>query len=485
MAGFPRIFHFTRGFTKAISGVRPQHFPLRNYSSSSCGGALKDTIHDVLRKGVGQSPVTLSGWVRSLRHHKNVSFAMIFDGSADEDLQVVLKPGDAKQLQVGTSLRITGQLRSSLGPLQAKEVIVDQVNVLGACSAEEYPIQNKEHSAEFLRTLPHLRPRTASFASILRLRSRLSACLRDYLTRAQFTEINAPSIVFSDCEGGGELFHIATPNNLFNMPANLSISAQLHVEIAASSMGRAYTFGPVFRAENTNTTRHLNEFTMLEVEVAFIDDIDQLMLIAEDMLASAARTVELPRLLHNWPLAEERRESLLKAKFGRISYTDAVRKLEEAEAQGHRFEHSAEWGRPLQTDHERYLAQTLFQGPVFVYDYPAPIKSFYMKTKGNGPGSRGDWHNSLVSCFDLLLPHVAEVIGGSLREDNMENLRCSMQYHGLDEESYNWYLELRKHGSVPHGGFGLGFDRLVQYLTGTENIRDVVLVPRSPGRQFC
>lgn len=485
MARFLRVFQLSSGSIKATSEVRPRHFLLCNYGSSSCGAALEDTIHDVLRRDVGQSPVTIFGWIRSLRHHKNVSFGMIFDGSTEEDLQVVLKPDDAKQLQVGTSLKISGQLRGSLGPLQAKEVIVDQVKVLGACSAEEYPIQNKEHSAEFLRTLPHLRPRTASFASTLRFRSRLAACLRDYLAMAQFTEITAPSIVFSDCEGGGNLFRISASDDLFGAPANLSISAQLHVEIAASAMGRVYAFGPVFRAENTKTTRHLNEFTMLEAEVAFINDINQLMSLAENMLTSAARIVELPKLPHNMSLAEERRKGLLKAKFGRISYTDAVHKLQEAQARGHKFEYSAEWGKPLQTEHERYLAQELFQGPVFVYDYPAPIKSFYMKVKGNSPGSRCEWQNSLVSCFDLLLPRVAEVIGGSLREDNLENLRCSMQYHGLDERSYDWYLELRKHGSVPHGGFGVGFDRLVQYLIGAENIRDVVLVPRSPGKQFC
>lgn len=297
----------------------------------------------------------------------------------------------------------------------------------------------------------------------------------------QCFEIHAPVITFSDCEGGGEAFQLVEGEKMFGKNAYLTVSAQLHAELGASALGRVFTFGPVFRAEKHNTSRHLAEFHMLEVELSFINCSSELMDFVDNLIKDTLRKVDFSDF--RCVLCEERILKLSEAPLQRISYTDAVRELNNCEEKGLvKFQHELKWGNALQTEHEKYLAENIINGPVFVFDYPAKVKAFYMK---NDLKEDCIWEDSTVACFDLLLPHVGEIVGGSVREDKLGNIKLNMSKFGLLEEDYEWYLDLRRFGSAPHGGFGLGFDRLLQYLTVTNNIRDVVLVPRSQGNSCC
>lgn len=321
-------------------------------------------------------------------------------------------------------------------------------------------------------------------ANILRLRSALNRSLRQFLDDREVLEIQTPCVTFVDCEGSGETFRISDSAKFFGKEAHLNVSGQLYAELAASSLGRVYSYGPVFRAEKHKTVRHLAEFPMLEVEISFMESVQQLMDFSEDMIKSSLRSLSLDR--SSFDLEEERYKGLVDSgPYLRMSYSEALSKLHEAvTCLNHDFTHPIREGMSLQLEHERYLAENVAKGPVFIYDYPAPQKAFYMQSNSL-PSNRAEWESTSVACFDLLLPHVAEIIGGSLREHRLEPLIRSMEFHSLDRANYEWYLDLRRFGSVPHGGLGLGVDRLVQYLTRTSNIRDVVLVPRCAESSIC
>lgn len=305
------------------------------------------------------------------------------------------------------------------------------------------------------------------------------------MTDNDFFEVHAPCITFSDCEGAGEAFRVHSGSDLFGREAFLSVSAQLYAEAAASSLGRVFTFGPVFRAEKHNTSRHLAEFMMLEVELCFISEISQLMDFIETMLKRCIKNLP-SQLLKPFGNEVNQRNSFLKdAPFTRLTYEQAIKLINShADHHGTRFSNSLEWGMPLQTEHEKYLTESIVGGPTFVFNYPSKVKAFYMKSNGD-VSSKKSWELSTVSCCDLLLPGVAEVVGGSIREDRLDVLEKTMEYNGLDPLTYAWYLDLRRFGSAPHGGFGIGFDRILQYLTATNNIRDVVLIPRTLGNSTC
>lgn len=316
----------------------------------------------------------------------------------------------------------------------------------------------------------------------------MSINLRHYLSLKQCYEVHAPVITFSDCEGGGEAFKIENGIHFFGREAFLTVSAQLHAEIAAAALGRVYTYGPVFRAEKHDTSRHLAEFVMLEVELSFIDSVHFLMDFTEGMIKEVV--TKIPDDIWSpfaCALGTRQRESLMSPKpYLRISYCEAIRELQKAVDGGLvKFTNPVRWGMALQSEHEHFLAENLSQGPIFVYDYPAPIKAFYMRSNSTSDDAQEQWERSTVACFDLLLPKIGEITGGSLREEREDILERSISRFGLEKSVYNWYLDLRRYGSAPHGGFGLGVDRLLQYLTLTKNIRDVVMIPRISGASYC
>jgi len=445
-----------------------------NSNSINDADSLAATLKDLSRVPEGRS-AQVHGWIRSLRHHKSVSFAMIYDGSLEKDLQAVLSPEQASALEIGAAARLFGKHAWSKGVAQEREFLVQDLAVLGRCPADAYPIQNKPATLEFLRSIPHLRPRTANFAALLKLRSSLAQNCREFLASKQFTELHAPCIVFSDCEGGSESFELKDGENTFERRSYLSVSAQLHAEIGATSIGRVYTFGPIFRAEKHNTSRHLSEFLMLEAEIPFTSSIQNLMSFAEDFIVSSAKNLLLQEeFVKHFPNLQKRVDLLVGKAIARITYTEAIGVLKERQNSNKVFfENPIEWGKSLQSEHERYLTEVLINGPLFVYDYPAAIKAFYMK--GNDSiDTLNEWKRSTVGGFDLLLPHVAEVMGGSVREDSLEKLERALQYHKLDRAEYEWYLDLRRFGSVPHGGLGLGFDlyRVLGHLCPCRGHRD-------------
>lgn len=406
---------------------------------------------------------------------------------------------DPCRIEVGAAVQASGELAHSPGSKQTAELHVDRVSVLGPCPGEvgcarsplllifqSYPIQNKELSPDMLRTIPHLRPRSPPFASLMVLRSGLIASLRAVLQAEQCHEVHAPTISFSDCEGGGEAFKIEQGGAFFGKDAFLTVSAQLHAELAALALGRVYTFGPVFRAEKHHTSRHLAEFSMLEVEMSFIDDIHGLMDAAESTIRGAVARLSQDHIQAAVSKVGLERRAALLGPYARMSYTKAIEELQGAQSTSSHpsFSNPVRWGLALQTEHERFLAEKVVGGPVFIHDYPAPIKAFYMKSNRT-PELSPTHENGTVACFDLLLPQIGEVAGGSVREDRLDFLTGALQRFGLSSADYEWYLDLRRYGSAPHGGFGLGFDRLLQYLTATANIRDVVMVPRSRDSAIC
>ena len=436
----------------------------------------------------------IRGWIRTQRESKNFAFIELNDGSCFKNLQVVYDTGLANFAEVaryplGTSLKVTGTLVASPAAGQPFELKAASIEVVGL-SALDYPLQKKRHSFEFLRTIPHLRTRSNTFMAVFRVRSLLAFALHKFFHERGFVYVHTPIITGSDCEGAGEMFRVTTLDPLhppvdgqgavdysqdfFGRETSLTVSGQLNVEGFCLAFGRVYTFGPTFRAENSNTQRHASEFWMIEPEIAFADLGDDMRL-AEDMLKYVIRFVleQAPqemeffnRFIDTGLL--QRLQRIADAEFERITYSRAIEILK---ASGQSFHFPPEWGKDIQTEHERYLTDQVFRKPVFVTDYPKDIKAFYMRLNDDG---------RTVAAMDLLVPEIGEIIGGSQREERHDALRRRIAEMGLKEEDYRWYLDLRRFGGAPHAGFGLGFERAVMYLTGMENIRDVIPYPRTP-----
>ncbi len=434
--------------------------------------------------------VTVCGWVRTSRNSKTMAFIALNDGTTLPHMQIVIDKATGiafeDAMPVGTSVKIVGKVVEAQNG--GVEINAQEITVLGTCPAE-YPLQKKRHTLEFLRTMPHLRGRTNTFNAVMRVRSVLAEAIHRYFQDRNYVYVNTPLITGSDCEGAGEMFQVTTigysqdfkneedyyANDFFNKRAGLSVSGQLEGEMAAMAMGKIYTFGPSFRAENSNTPKHLAEFWHIEPEVAFMELPDVIEL-AEDMIKFVIRTVldTCPEEMkffdqHFEKGLIERLEELISHEFAVCDYTEAIKLLQES---GEKFQYPVEWGCDLQTEHERYISEKVFNKAVFVTNYPKEIKSFYMKQNPDG---------KTVAAVDLLVPGVGEIIGGSEREYDYNKLIAAMNERNMNLDLYQDYLDLRKFGSVPHGGFGLGFERLIMYVTGVQNIRDVIMFPRSAG----
>ena len=437
--------------------------------------------------------VQVGGWIRSIRDSKAFGFIVLNDGTCFDTLQIVYHDtmenfAEVSKLNVGAAIIVKGTLVATPEAKQPFEIQADQVLVEGVSNAD-YPLQKKRHSFEYLRTISHLRPRTNTFQAVFRVRSLIAYAIHKYFQEQGFVYVHTPLITGSDCEGAGEMFQVTTMDlanvpkkddgtvdfsqDFFGKPTNLTVSGQLNAETYAMAFRNVYTFGPTFRAENSNTTRHAAEFWMIEPEMAFADLNDN-MAVAEGMLKYVIRYV-----LENAPAEMnffnqfvdkgllDRLNHVLNSEFGHVTYTEAIKLLEE---HNDKFDYKVFWGCDLQTEHERYLTEEIFKKPVFVTDYPKEIKAFYMKLNEDG---------KTVAAMDCLVPGIGEIIGGSQREDSYDKLLGRMKELGLREEDYGFYLDLRKYGSARHAGFGLGFERCVMYLTGMSNIRDVIPFPRT------
>ena len=453
--------------------------------------ALPPTIAELLQFDRASEGVVAQGWVRTRRDSKSCSFIELNDGSTARGLQVVVDAGcsDAAlmpQILTGASLRVRGDLIASPAAGQRWELQARSLEILGPCDAA-YPLQKKGHSPEFLRSIAHLRPRTQLFGNLLRVRSRLACAVHEFFQQRGFHWVHTPIITSSDCEGAGEMFRLTTQKtnevlgakgDFFGRPTYLTVSGQLQGEALACAMGRIYTFGPTFRAENSNTTRHAAEFWMIEPEMAFFD-LEADMTLAEEhvrfmashMLQNSTAELEFFGRFVDKEV-QARLDQTASQRFERISYTDAIEILL---ASGRTFTHPVVWGEGLQTEHERYLAEEHVRGPVTLYNYPRAIKPFYMRRNDDG---------KTVAAMDLLVPGIGEIIGGSQREERLDLLLEAMQAQGLESSDYDWYLDLRRHGTVPHSGYGMGFERLLMFATGISNIRDVIAFARTPGHAF-
>ncbi len=449
--------------------------------------------------GAPAEPFRLQGWVRSHRMSKQVSFIEFSDGTSIKNLQLVIEPtlpsyaAIAQRITTGAAIEAVGSLVDSPGSKQKYEFRVSDVHIVGEADAETYPLQKKGHTLEFLREIQHLRPRTNTLGAVFRVRSHAAFAIHRFFNEQGFYYVHTPIITTSDCEGAGEMFHVTTldlpdipkidghvdfAKDFFAAEAGLTVSGQLEGEIVATALKKIYTFGPTFRAENSNTPRHLAEFWMIEPEVAFLD-LEGNMELGEAFIKSVISYLlencedELA-FLHSreWvkePGLVETLRKLADSKFEKLDYTEAIQVLERS---GRKFDFPVQWGMDLQTEHERYLTDEYIKGPVFVVNYPRAIKAFYMKVNDDG---------KTVRAMDMLVPRLGEIIGGSQREERHEVLLSRIREMGLPEQNYWWYLELRKFGTVPHSGFGLGFERLLMYVTGMQNIRDVIPFPRFPG----
>lgn len=439
--------------------------------------------------------VTVGGWVRSNRDSKTFGFLVINDGTFFETLQVVYSDklanfAEAAKLGVGSAVIVTGLIVATPDAKQPFEMQAEEILVEGA-STPDYPLQKKRHTFEYLRTITHLRPRTNTFQAVFRVRSVIAYAIHRFFQERGFVYVHTPIITASDCEGAGEMFQVTTldmanlpkseggsidyTKDFFNKPTNLTVSGQLNVETYAFAFKNVYTFGPTFRAENSNTTRHAAEFWMIEPEICFADLTDD-MILAESMIKYIIRYTleqcpEEMQFFNNFidKGLLDRLNHVLNSDFGHVTYTEAIEILEKHNDE---FDYKVSWGCDLQTEHERYLTEKEFQRPVFVTDYPKEIKAFYMKLNDDG---------KTVAAMDCLVPGIGEIIGGSQREDDLERLSKRMDELGLKKEDYQFYLDLRKYGTARHAGFGLGFERCVMYLTGMSNIRDVVPFPRTVG----
>lgn len=437
--------------------------------------------------------IEINGWVKKIRSQKNFGFIELNDGTFFTGIQVVFDEAlenfeEISKLTISTSVKVTGIVVESVGKGQDYEIKATKISVYQKADSD-YPLQNKRHSFEFLRTIAHLRPRTNAFFATFRVRSILSYAIHKFFQEKNFVYVQTPIITGSDAEGAGEMFRLTTldinnvpktengsidfKQDFFGKEANLTVSGQLNVETFATAFKNTYTFGPTFRAEKSNTPKHAAEFWMMEPEIAFAD-LDVNMDVIEEMIKyivnyvreNAKEEMEFFNKFVDKDLFS-RLDTLVNNEFGRITYTEAIEILKNSKQ---KFEYEVEWGIDLQTEHERYLAEKHFKKPVFVTDYPKDIKAFYMKLNEDG---------KTVRAVDLLAPGIGEIVGGSQREDDYETLLGKINEMGLKEEDYWWYLDLRKYGSVPHSGFGLGFDRMLMYITGMTNIRDVVPFPRT------
>lgn len=455
-------------------------------------------IKELLRgELVGQS-VCVKGWVRTKRGNKAVSFIALNDGSTIHNIQIVadndkFEASLLSKITTGASLSIVGELVASQGKGQSVEIQASEIEVLGNADPETYPLQKKGHSLEFLREIAHLRPRTNTFGAIYRMRHEMSMAIHTYFHERGFYYFHAPLITASDCEGAGQMFQVTTlplndlprtedgsidhSQDFFGKPTALTVSGQLEGELAAMSMGAIYTFGPTFRAENSNTPRHLAEFWMIEPEVAFLE-IEENMDLAEDFIKHCVRWA-LERCADDIAfLAEhydkelvERLKFVLDKPFKRLTYTEGIEILEAAVKAGRKFEFPIYWGADMSSEHERYLVEEHFKTPVIVTDYPKEIKSFYMKLNEDGKTVRG---------MDVLFPKIGEIIGGSEREADYDKLKARAEEMGVPDKDIWWYMDTRRYGTAPHSGFGLGFERLLLFVTGMTNIRDVIPFPRTP-----
>ena len=453
-------------------------------------------VADILKNGQPDEKLTIKGWVRTTRELKGFAFMEVNDGSSLANLQVVLDSqipdytNLLKKINTGASVEVEGILVASQGKGQRIELQANAVTVYGEADAETYPLQKKRHSFEFLRTISHLRSRTNSLGAVFRVRNACATAIHNFFQERGFLWIHTPIITASDCEGAGELFSVTSldfknipttdkgeidySQDFFGKPAYLTVSGQLQAEVMAMAFQNVYTFGPTFRAENSNTSRHLAEFWMVEPEMAFCDlEGDQNL--AEEFLKYVFKYVldncsEDMEFFNKWIdksiLATA--DNIINNEFARITYTEAVSLLEKAKK---KFEFPVEWGIDLQSEHERYLAEDLFKKPVIVTNYPKEIKAFYMRL---------DDDEKTVAAMDVLAPNIGEIIGGSQREERLDVLQRRIQESDIEADSLWWYLDLRRYGTVPHAGFGLGFERLVQFMTGMGNIRDVIPFPRTP-----
>ncbi|MDB6081877.1 MAG: asnS [Chlamydiia bacterium] len=440
---------------------------------------------------------TVKGWIKTVRNQKNFIFVELNDGSTFPNFQVIVEPTvkDFDKLAVhmttGASMSATGTVIESPGQNQAVEMHATEATVLGYSDPEVYPLQKKRHSFEFLRTIAHLRPRTNTFGAVARVRNALAFATHRFFQERGFLYVNTPIITGSDCEGAGEMFQVTTldmnnppktdkgvvdtTKDFFAKPTYLTVSGQLAGETYACGLSDVYTFGPTFRAENSNTSRHLAEFWMIEPEMAFADLNDNMecaesyiKYVLKDVLTTCKDDMNFFNQFIE-PGCIERLQKVIDVPFERVSYTYAIRVLQKS---GKTFQFPVEWGLDLQSEHERYLAEEFFGKPVILTDYPRKIKSFYMRDNEDG---------KTVAAMDVIVPKIGEIIGGSQREERFDLIERKLQEFGLAKEAYWWYLELRKYGSVPHSGFGCGFERLVQFVTGLDNIRDVIPFPRYPG----
>ena len=438
--------------------------------------------------------ITLEGWVRTVRDSKTFGFIELNDGSFFKNIQIVFTDklnnfSELCKLPISSSIKVTGKLVLTESAKQPFEIQAENIEILSKSDAD-YPLQKKRHSFEYLRTIAHLRPRTNTFQAVFRVRSVLSYSIHRFFQERGFVYVHTPILTSSDAEGAGEMFNVnsfdlqnvpKTDNgtvdysqDFFGKPAHLTVSGQLNAETYAEAFRNVYTFGPTFRAENSNTVKHAAEFWMIEPEICFAtlkDDMD----LAEDMIKYIfSYTIEnCPEEMNFFyqfidKTLEERLQNVINSDFARISYTDAIKELEKA---NDKFQFKVSWGVDLQTEHERYLAEEIFKKPVFVTDYPKDIKAFYMKQNPDG---------KTVAAADLLVPGIGEIIGGSQREDDYNKLKSRMEELDMPLDNYSWYLDLRKYGSCEHAGFGLGFERCLMYLTGMQNIRDVLPFPRTP-----
>jgi asparaginyl-tRNA synthetase len=452
-------------------------------------------VKQALQSSAPISEIMVQGWVRTRRDSKDFSFIELNDGSCLRNLQIIARNSlgnyaDIQRLTTGASITVHGELIASQGKGQAWELVADKIDIVGR-SDDSYPLQKKGHTPEFLREIAHLRPRSNLFGCVFRVRSRLAFAIHQFFQERGFVYVHTPIITGSDCEGAGELFHVTAidcknpprtkegeidyAKDFFARQTYLTVSGQLEAEAFACALSKVYTFGPTFRAENSNTSRHANEFWMIEPEMAFCDLNGNMDLAEEivkylivDLRKNCAEDLELFSKFVDKELLS-RLDFVIDRKFQRITYTDAVDLLKKS---GEEFEFPVEYGLNLQSEHERWLTERHFKCPVTVFNYPKEIKPFYMRLNDDG---------KTVTAMDLLVPGIGEIVGGSQREERLDVLEANMRRHKMDPADYKWYLDLRRYGTVPHSGFGLGFERMLMFVTGVSNIRDVIPFARTPG----
>ena len=458
----------------------------------------RTVIVDALKRTDYGAEINIRGWVRTRRGNKNVGFIALNDGSTINNIQVVVDMAkfDEEQLKpitTGAAISVNGRLTESIGSGQNVEIQADEILVYGTADPNTYPLQKKGHTMEYLREIAHLRPRTNTFGAVFRIRHHMAMAIHSFFHQNGFFYFHTPLITASDCEGAGQMFQVTTKNlynlkktdegkidysdDFFGKQASHTVSGQLDGELAATAMSKIYTFGPTFRAENSNTPRHLAEFWMIEPEIAFIQ-LDELMDLEEDFIKYCVRwalehcaddLAFLNKMIDNGLI--ERLKSVVETDFVRLPYSDGIKILEEAIAQGRKFEYPVYWGCDLASEHERFLVEEHFKCPVIMTDYPKEIKAFYMKQNADGRTVQGT---------DVLFPPIGEIIGGSVREESYDKLMARIDELQIPMKDMWWYLDTRRFGTVPHAGFGLGFERLMLFVTGMQNIRDVIPFPRTP-----